>query len=387
MTSILNFSSTSSSAQANIKDDSLLSNKYPTTFIVQPPISNQTKTEALLAKRCKPVDLGDLLLKKIKTSSVSNSSENSPVLKSSFDDAVYDSSEVLECHSAIEGVRSPSSHFSNQDADKMHDESTVPECLIPQRSFSTPIIPTTLNFNAGKSKGPDGQKQLQNALETLQKRMLLEQQASIIRDIIKRVQFSQDILRIPTLNSDSNVDSPCNAEITREKLKKSLTRGEEDPEIIIGEIEYPLLAMAPPSTNSKRSTTGKINAPKRAKTSLCSSPDSDDDSQNNDSLLDSLTVTRAETQRSDCEVGYSLQEVSESFAKALDGAKKRGKKAAQEPAEKPKRNPKKEKTAKQAKNKGLLSPLIKERKMTERKKNKWQDNELNVEEKYKNKVF
>jgi len=367
MTSILNFSSTSSSAQAgSVKDDSLLSNKYPTTFIVQP----QSKTNTLLAKRCKPVDLGDMLMKKIKTPSGSNSSDQSPVLKGSFDDAVSDGSEVLECHSAIEGVRSPS---SSQGVGKMNEETTVPECLIPQRSFSTPIIPTALSFGAAKNRVPDGQKQLQNALETLQKRMLLEQQASIIRDIIKRVQFSQALLRIPALNSESDgVDSPCNAEITREQLKKALTRGEEDPEIIVGEIEYPLLSMAPPSTNSKRSTLGKINPPKRGKkasvkNSLCSSPDSE---ENDESLFDSLTVTRAETQRSDSEVG-------ESFAKAIDGGKKRGKKAAQETAEKPKRSLKKEKTSRQA-NKGLLSPLIKERKMTERKKNKWQDTELNV---------
>ena len=367
MTTILNFSSTSSSAQAgSVKDDST---KFPTTFIVQP----QLKTSSLLEKRCKPVDLGDMLMKKLKTSSGSNSSDQSPVLKSSFDDAVYDSSEVLECHSAIEGVRSPSSRLSSQDTNKMNEETTVPECLIPQRSFSTPIIPTALSFGAAKNKVPDGQKQIQNALETLQKRMLLEQQAFIIRDIIKRVQFSQDVLRIPSLNSESNdIDSPSHAELTREKLKKVLTRGEEDPEIIIGEIEYPLLSMAPPSTNSKRSTLGKINPPKRgkkvnAKNPLCSSPDSeDDDDDQNDSLLDSLTVTRAETQRSD----YS--EVGESFAKVTE--KKKGKK---EPAEKPRKYQKKEKTSK-ANNKGLLSPLIKERKMTERKKNKWQDTELNV---------
>lgn len=365
MTTILNFSSTSSSAQAgSVKDDSA---KFPTTFIVQP----QNKTSSLLEKRCKPVDLGDMLMKKLKTSSVSNSSDQSPVLKGSFDDAMYDSSEVLECHSAIEGVRSPSSHLSSQDINKMNDETTVPDCLIPQRSFSTPIIPTALSFGAAKNKVPDGQKRLQNALETLQKRMLLEQQAFIIRDIIKRVQFSQDAFRIPALNSESNdIDSPCSAEISREQLKKALTRGEEDPEIIIGEIEYPLLSMAPPSTNSKRSTLGKINPPKRgkkanAKNSLCSSPDSEDD---DDSLLDSLTVTRAETQRSDSEVG-------ESSAKVADGGKKRGKK---EPAEKPRKYLKKEKTSRQANKKGLLSPLIKERKMTERKKNKWQDTELNV---------
>jgi hypothetical protein len=365
MTSILNFSSTSSSAQAgSVKEDSA---KFPTTFIVQP----QIKTNSLLAKRCKPVNLGDMLSKKLKTSSGSNSSDQSPVLKSSFDDAVYDSSEVLECHSAIEGVRSPSSHLSSQDANKMNDETTVPECLIPQRSFSTPIIPTALSFGAAKNKIPDGQKQIQNALETLQKRMLLEQQAFIIRDIIKRVQFSQDILRIPALNSESNdVESPCSAEITREQLKKVLTRGEEDPEIIIGEIEYPLLSMAPPSTNSKRSTLAKINPPKRgkkanAKNSLCSSPDSEDDDEN-ESLLDSLTVTRAETQRSDSEIG-------ESVAKITDGGKKKGKKESA-----PRKNLKKEKTSRQANNKGLLSPLMKERKMTERKKNKWQDTELNV---------
>jgi len=142
MTTILNFSSTSSSAQAgSVKGDST---KSPTTFIVQP----QNKTSSLLEKRCKPVDLGDMLMKKLKTSSGSNSSDQSPVLKRSFDDAVYDSSEVLECHSAIEGVRSPSSHLSGQDANKMTEENTVPECLIPQRSFSTPIIPTALSFGA-----------------------------------------------------------------------------------------------------------------------------------------------------------------------------------------------------------------------------------------------
>jgi len=377
MTSILNLSSASSST----KDDGLLSKKS-TTFIVQPPSSSQTKPTTLLSKRCKPVELGDLLMKKIKTSSVSNSSEQSPVLKANFDDAVYDSSEGLECHSAIEGVRSPS---SPQDGEKINDEIILAESLMPQRSLSTPIIPVSLNLNNTKSRVPDSQKQLQNALETLQRRMLLEQQAIILRDIIKRVQFSQDLLKIPALNGDSEVDSPHRANMTREELKKAFIRGEDDPEIIIGEIEYPLLSMAPPSTKpdmiSKKPAAGNMSKRnKRAKNSVLSSPDSD----SSESLLDSLTVTRAETQRSDTEVPYSLKEVSESFAKVIDGAKRKyTKKAAQETAEKPKKALKKEKAGRQSNNKGLLSPLLKERKMTERRKNKWQDTELNIE----NKVF
>jgi len=372
MTSIVNFSSASSSTPAgNIKDDSLLSTKYPTTFIVQPPSSSQVKPTTLLTKRCKPVELGDLLMKKIKTTSVSNSSEQSPVLKANFDDAVYDSSEGLECHSVIEGARSPS------DGEKINDETMIGESLIPQRSLSTPIIPVSLNFNNPKTRVPDSQKQLQNALETLQRRMLLEQQAIIIRDIVKRVQFSQDLLRIPALNSDAEIESPRRAQITREELKKAFVRGEDEPEIIIGEIEYPLLSMAPPSTkpdvNSKKpaGNISKRTKKAHAKNSILSSPDSD----SSESLLDSLTVTRAETQRSDTEVAYSLKEVSESFAKAMDGGKRKNKK---ETVEKTKK-----KAGRQSNNKGLLSPLIKERKMTERKKNKWQDTELNIE----NKVF
>ena len=385
MTSILNFSSASSSTPVSNKDDSLLSTKYPTTFIVQPPSSSQTKPTTILSKRCKPVELGDLLLKKIKTSSVSNSSEQSPIHKANFDDAVYDSSEGLECHSVIEGVRSPS---SSQDNEKINDDTILGENLIPQRSLSTPIIPVSLGFKNTKERVPDSQKQLQNALETLQRRMLLEQQAYIIRDIVKRAQFSQDILRIPTLNSNDEVESPRPANFSHQELRKAFIRGEDDPEIIIGEIEYPLLSMAPPSTkldlNSKRSTS-KANESKKtkrsyAKNSVLSSPDSD----SSESLLDSLTVTRAETQRSETEVAYSMKEMSESFVKAIEGGKRKNKKEA---VEKPKKNTKKEKAGRQSNNKGLLSPLIKERKMTERKKNKWQDTENNNEEQNKNKVF
>jgi len=339
MTSVLNFSSTSSCNTAvNLQEDSP-SNKFPTTFIVQPPSSSQIKTTNLLGKRSKPAELGDVLMKKIKAqvSSGNNSSEQSPIIKDNFDDAVYDSSEGLECHSAIEEIRSPSIQSCNEDSEKSAEQRIIEESLMPHRSLSTPLIATNFGFNIAKTKTHKNDKQLHNALETLQRKILLDQQALILKGIMKRVQFSQESMRIPALHSDSDFNSTSFNNTTRQELKNLFVRGDDEPEIIIGEVEYPLLSMAPPSIKldaKPKSSTGvvsninKVNGLKKGKkaqtkTSNSSSPSYEGTQNAAAALIDSLTVTRAETQRSDSELGSSLREVSEEFAKIIEGKRRK----------------------------------------------------------------
>jgi len=349
MTSIFNFSSTSSSNPAIMTGDhSLLSNlKYPTTFIIQPPSSSQLNPTTLLTKRCRPAELGDLLLKKIKTqsSNISESnSQTSPLLREAEEDAIYESSEGLECRSVIEDPRSPSTKSYNEDI-KANDNKMIEELLMPQRSLSTPLISSNFGLNI-PLKEKSNQRQLQNALETLQKRIIFEQQASLIKSILQRAKFAQDSVAIPPLQSTS--DSLLNSLKNFSQIEKPVFKtAEGEPEIFVGEIEYPLLALAPGGLEANQkalgfSNTNNISAPKRgkkaqAKIQIESSPDSDTPRQS-ESLFDSLVATRAETQRSD-------SDTSEEIGKA--GRKRKGKKA---PVEKVKKSQKKRKGAREEQN-------------------------------------
>jgi len=371
MTSIFNFSSTSSNPAINLNgDSSLLSHlKYPTTFIIQPPSSSQIQPTTLLTKRCKPAELGDLLMKKIKTQSSNvsdNNSQPSPLIREAYEDAIYDSSEGLECRSMIEEPRSPSTKSYNEDS-KANQQKMIEELLMPQRSLSTPIV-ASLNFS---SKDKNSQKQLQNALETLQKRMVLEQQASIIKNILQRAKLAEPLI-IPPLQAiaDRSISSFKNINEPEKPVFKSL---EGEPEIFVGEIEYPLLSLAPKGSESGQKNFGfpsmsNVVVPKRGKKALSklsteSSPVSDLQ-RHSESLFESLAVTRAETQRSD-------SDSSEEYEKTV-GRKRKGKKAAVDKVKKSQKKEEKVKGKKQKKEELLLSPLVKGKKMSERKMNKWQ---------------
>jgi len=382
MTSVLNFVSSSSSNSTThlqpLAQNQLLSNvKYPTTFIVQPPSSSQNKPNVLLTKRYKPSELGEMLMKKIK-SQPSNSSET-------FEDAVYDSPtsknfDSLECHSMIEEERSPKS---------TNGQKTFEDVLIPQRSMSTPSFFSSIFFSAPTLPINDSQKQVQQALETLQKKILLEQQAAALREVIK-AQFSKNSLSIPPLHSSSQ-----NASSKSQDNKKIFKSNGDGPEIIYGEVEFPFLSMSAPqnTVGILPSSSMAINKPKalgkRQKKSTKDSSDSSPayesgrqaESSFND-IRDSLTATRAETQRSESELGSSLRELSEEFAQLVNGKRRKTKKAASvkssEGNGKGKKAQKKEKKQEKAGDKhsskdDLFPPRISTgRRLAERKLNKWQ---------------
>jgi len=384
MTSVLNFVSSSSSNPTTqlqpLAQDQLLSNvKCPTTFVIQPPSSSQNKPNVLLTKRYKPSELGDLLMKKIK-SQTSNSSETN-------EDAVYDSPaskqfDSLECHSMIEEERSPSNKSAN-------GHKSFEDVLIPQRSVSTPSFFSSIFFGQPVLPINDNQRQVQNALDTLQKKMMIGQQAATLREIIK-AQLCQGPLSIPPLHSSSQ-----NASSKPQEIKKIIRNNEDEPEIIYGDVEYPFLNMAAPqnpleslpssSMNAKKNKASGKRQKKSAKTSSDSSPAYDSGKQGEGylaDLRDSLAATRAETQRSESEFGSSLREMSEEFAKIVGNKKKQGKKAgsvkSSEGVEKGKKNQKKEKkqektVAKAQKKNDLISPRVSTgRRLAERKLNKWQ---------------
>ena len=219
---------------------SLLSQvKCPTTFIIQPPSSSLLKPTTLLAKRCQPIDFEDILVKKIKTESTlsESNSHQSPIIKENSEDGIYESSEGLECRSAIDDPKSPSSKSFNDDVEKGSQMRILEDILIPQRSMSTPSGAFMLH------KTQDPQRQIQNALEVLQKKILLEQQASIIKNMIQRAQLTQEPLMIPPLQSTLKCEfNPF--ENYGGQPKPIFKTREGEPEIIVGEVEYPLLSMA-----------------------------------------------------------------------------------------------------------------------------------------------
>jgi len=152
--------------------------------------------------------------------------------------------------------------------------------LIPQRSISTPLV-NTFNLRHAKADAADNHRRVQHALEVLQKKMLMEQQASLLKEILFKCQAVQEPLIIPPLiTASDSTPSP----LTARKSKKAPIKGFEDEEVIFGPVEYPLLAMAPPGFSGDL-LQKEVNLP-FAKAST-------------KGLFGSLAATRAETQRSD----------------------------------------------------------------------------------------
>jgi len=383
MTSVLNINNSSTSELASHVQGttSILSNpKSFTTFIIQAPCS--TNTSDLLTKRFKSSHIGDLLMKKFKSqtanTSESNSLNQSPTTKA-LKEVIYDTSDNQS--SIEEEVDSPTVS-SFETVEKIN--------LFPQRSISTPAFS---NFNLTKPANQSGHKQLLNALDTLQKRIVEYQVLNLRETIIKAALLSQGPLKIPSLNGieEEKVDPV-------KKIISELQKDDNDFEVYYGEVEYPLLHLAPKGTQveeelKKKAKAGNSNKTKGtrgrkpAKMSNCSSPSDEQD----DSLLDSLTATRAGTQRSEPEMTVNLKELSEQVADLLNQKGKKTKKNSKNEEnakikETVKKNIKNEKEkkpkAKRSNKEALLSPVIKGRKMTERRKNKWQgqedENELKI---------
>jgi len=239
-------------------------------------------------------------MKKIKSqtlSSESNSNQQSPTFKENSEE---NDSNCLESTSMIEEINSPSIKSFCEETETLNAHHMLEGVLIPQRSISTPLIVNTFNLRHSKADAGDNHKRVQHALEVLQKKMLMEQQASLLKDILFKAHAAQEPLIIPPLMSASDsASSPANFG----KIKK-IPGFEDDQEVIYGPVEYPLLAMAPPlfggdSVNGKTSTKGT-------------------------GLFGSLAATRAETQRSESDDVSSCS--SEESAEALEVKRRKSKK-------------------------------------------------------------
>jgi len=371
MTSVLNFNSSSSTefAAQDQGTTSILSNakKLP-SFIIQPPSS--INDSDLLSKRAKNSYLGDLLMKKVKSQTANtsevNSIDQSPTAKGL--------KEVIDDTSDNQSIQEESA----SPAVSSFDAAEKINLIMPQRSLSTPIF-SNLHLNRGTNQS--SQKQLQNALETLQKR-LVEYQVITLRDTILKAHLSQLNFTIPSLNPIEEREKNVK---TVQKIIKNLQKDEEDLEVYYGEVEYPLLHLAPKgmqveevNKKAKAGTSNKVKVAKNKKASKlsnCSSPSFEGD----DYLLDSLTATRAGTQRSEPEMTINLRELSEQVAELIGQTNKKANKNSktEESGKASKKNQKKEKAqrGKKGAKEEPLSPVLKGKRMTERKKNRWQQEE------------
>jgi len=194
---------------------------------------------------------------------------------------------------------------------------------------------------ASNPEGHLNQNQIQQALEALQKKLLLDQVVTMKASIIKN-QLAQQPLFIPPLVSQPNPFSlPLNNTNGQEDNEFFNNNG-EGPKVIYGSVEYPLLSMTTPLFGSDTAQKGSL-----LNFSDCFAKKSDG------FIVESLCVTRAETQRSESD------EVIEELSQAMEGKKKKANKTnAKSAAEKGKKTQKKEK--KQTKSKAKENKQIKD---------------------------
>jgi len=335
-------------------------------------------------------------LKKVKpesgNSSATNSNQQSPAGKGSKD-AIYDSSDNQS--NMEEEIGSPSAVSNCDNADKINTLSL----LIPQRSLSTPIFPNMSSLALARANSQCNYKQTLNALETLQKRFV-EYQITSLRDTLIKAQLIQSSLVIPSLKTTQEQQEVNPIKRIVSKEKSSADNDENEPEIFYGEVEYPLLHLAPKSMQveeiNKKVKNAQVKVLKGKRVAKLSDDTSLEGDKQNDSLLESLTATRAGTQRSELEMAINLRELSEQFAEVIGKNLKKSNKSkkneesvkSKDSAQKYTKLQKKEKVKESKINKAqekdkkprarkeareeLLSPVSKGRKMMERKKNRWQ---------------
>jgi len=310
--------------------------KFPTTFIIQPPSSSQAKSSTLLCKRYKPAELGDLLMKKIKTqtsNSESNSHQTSPLLKDNTEEST----------SMLEEIDSPSTKSDYEHAtEKLTAQKIIDNVLIPQRSISAPLAFSNFCVRPSKLGVNESQRQVKHALDVLQKKMMIEQHAAALREILLKAKLAHEPLLIPPLISEDNLH-----EVPAKKTT-TLKNGDDEIEVIYGDVDYPFLSLATTlngEANQKDSAFPVVKS-KLGKSKVSSNSSPGHDSKQTEGsffdLKDFLTATRAETQRSESELGSALREMSEEYVKLAEGKKRKNKKEA-DASEKLKKTYKKDK--------------------------------------------
>jgi hypothetical protein len=289
-------------------------------------VFNSSEPSSLLAKRRQDTELGDLLAKKIKTISTNASDSDS-----------YQSSPT----------RSPGY------------ESRMPI----EGSY----------------------QQVQQALELLQQRLLIEQELPL-REIPVKLEQTQEPLSIPPFFSIQNA-----------------RKMEDELEVIFGSVEFPFLSISTPLNNiqnieknvtfqfpDSQARNKAMKYSKSKKSSILSSLPSrlasiiDDDRESEASFFtdirESLTATRTATQQSDFEMEVEPMEiVANKNLRFTEEKKKEYKKKAIsrtiEPTKKEEKLPKKseEKRNKQIQEENIYSlPVSQGRRQKERRLNRWQ---------------
>jgi len=329
MTSVLSYMNNSSS---NSAFESSANQKHSTTFIIQPPSSNIAMPNSLLNKRFRASELGDLLKKKIKTQT--SSDQKTSTTSENLEDA-YDR---LESSSMIEEVASPSTK-------SVCNETERENCsLLAQRCVSTPLVFSNLFMKASNSHN-----QLQNALNILQKKLLLDQQAAPLRELLRQAQQPKEALVIPALEPTSIFNASPVKKGRSQEDKDSIKSEDEESEIIYGPVQYPFLSMSASNNNAENSQQNTLITPAKYQKLA------------DGTLIESLAVTRSETQKSESEL--SEEELSQSS----EGKRRKTKKTS---AEKVKKSEKKNRKQ----DKELLSPTLtaRKKKLAERKLNNGQ---------------
>jgi hypothetical protein len=350
MTNIFNYYGNSSCNSITLQPlvdsipSSLVSQSKKSTLIFKTS-SSHTEPSSLLVKRRHNTELGELLAKKIKTLST-NVSEN--------------------------GSNQPS-----------------------------PTIDRNSDYNMSDSRMTieDSYQQVQQALEMLQKKLLIEQELSIKENPVKKQQQSQESLSIPPfLSSFSNFNE-------KRQNGKNSRKMEDELEVVYGEVEFPFLSISTPLNNIENveknagfqfpnfSQANKTNKKSKGSSILSKLPsrlaaliDDDEDSEASfiTDMRDSLTATRTATQRSDSEMGVAAKETmtKKSLRITEEGKKEHKKKAIARTIEPTKMEEKllkrsegKEKTINKQEENIYSLPASQRRRQRERRLNRWQLNQ------------
>jgi hypothetical protein len=359
---------------------------HTTALITHPSSITHTEPGGLLETLKETIELGDILTKKIKTQST-NLSEGC----SNQQLSISRSSDETAFHSQL-GSRAltiSKEHFMAVEA--------------PSKETFESILPSIFM--------EDSYQRFQQALEMLQKRLVIEQELSQ-RETILNEQISQEALSIPPflplLSFDFNEPS-----FKKEKKQngKNVKMVSEEQEITYGSVEFPFLSMSFELNNREniqKSTTFqfpssslKLNKPtkhSKAKTSsiLAKLPSRlksllDDDKQDTGSVItdirNSLAATREETQISESETGRMTKQTKKykKCLKITEERKKEEKKAfihqtleitsdKEEKLSMKSKGKEKEKTKmKQEDEEDIYSPVFYTgRRQRERKLNRWQ---------------
>jgi len=332
--------------------------KPETTDLLKSP-SNYAKSSNLLTKRYETTDLGDLLAKKIKTGSTSMSESGSNQFtsiseKNSDTDSFGNtpgsrSPDADETHTMIQedsGAESsqtmmePVKHLLRIppfDGEKpytllsdspytastrsfSYDSNNIP--LIFQESISHFSSDISFDLSPQKMTILESQQRVQQALEELQRRMMIDQQAKLLQELLLQVPLPQELLNIPSFvptfsmlgevpAKANETKNPNNEKKNANNKKVSKRDEDEQMDFIYGSIEFPFLSLSLPLNNNEEASknfdlslldTNKIDSMISAKLPDSLLSLSDDNKQATVEMRESLTATRAGTQKSDTEI-------------------------------------------------------------------------------------